>query len=108
MGSLSKRRVMLILSTTLAALQRFAASRAPAGNQNQPRWISKEEIIVIAEAGGTLLRSAKESPFPYVQEWVTAHQEEWTAWQKQIKCEMQKIGASSTASGSSSWLDLQS
>merc|ERR1719487_498652 len=99
--SVSKKRSLTLLDAAFGRLERFAASR----RGSSPRYISKEEISAIAEAGGMLIRAAKESPFPYVQEWLTARKDQWTLWQKQMKKEATRLGV---MGGGSGWLDVSS
>jgi len=86
--SLSKRRAVSILNSMFKALERFTV----ACKGSNPRFVSKEEVSAIAEAGGMIMRTAKASPFPYVQQWLTNHKEAWATWQRQIKREMLRLG----------------
>jgi len=99
--SISRKRALTLLDAAFGLLERFGNSR----RQSNARYVSKAEINAIAEAGGMLIRTAKESPFPYVQDWLASRKEAWTLWQKQMKKEMQKLGISSSSSG---WLDVGS
>ena len=95
--SLSKRRAISIFNSMFQALERFAV-QCKASNK---RYVSKEEMSAIAEAGGILMRTAKASPFPYVKEWLANQKDAWASWQRTIKKEVQRLGGTA-----GSWTDL--
>jgi len=95
--SLSRKRAIWALSTSEAAFQRFINDRAAVN----ARWISPQELAMITEAAGALVKLAKESPFPYIHDWFETRRDHWVNWQRQMKREMQKAGGST----SGTWLE---